>query len=75
MTIFKFDEKGRKFSKWVENTMGKEKLLVMSNFSISLSVFKRLKLQTCENNGLFGKMLKVGPLQGYSCFTNTACFT
>ena len=36
---FKFDENGRKFSKWIENT-------AMSNFSFSHSVFKRLLLQT-----------------------------
>ena len=35
-----------------------EKLLVMSNFSFSHSVFKRLVLQTCKNQGLFGKGLK-----------------
>ena len=32
----------------------KEKLLVTSNFSFSLSVFKRLVLQTRKNQGLFG---------------------
>ena len=36
----------------------KEKLLVMSNFSFSHIVFKRLILQTCKNQGLFGKGLK-----------------
>ena len=35
----------------------KEKLLVTSNFSFSLSVFKRLILQTRKNQGLFGKGL------------------
>ena len=35
----------------------KEKLLVMSNFSFSHSVFKRLVLQTRKNQGLFGKGL------------------
>ena len=35
----------------------KEKLIVMSNFSFSHSVFKRLVLQTRENQGLFGKGL------------------
>ena len=35
----------------------KEKLLVTSNFSFSHSVFKRLVLQTCKNQGLFGKGL------------------
>ena len=32
-----------------------EKLLVTSNFSFSRRVFKRLVLQTCKNQGLFGK--------------------
>ena len=35
----------------------KEKLLVTSNFSFSHSVFKRPVLQTCKNQGLFGKGL------------------
>ena len=35
----------------------KEKLLVTSNFSFSHSAFKRLVLQTHENQGLFGKGL------------------
>ena len=35
-----------------------EKLLVTSNFSFFHSVFKRLVLQTCKNQGLFGKGLK-----------------
>ena len=33
----------------------REKLLVMSIFSFSHIVFKRLVLQTCENQGLLGK--------------------
>ena len=37
---FEFDENGRKFSKHVENTVGKEDLLFTSNFSFSRSVFK-----------------------------------
>ena len=36
----------------------KKKLLVMSNFSFSHSVFKRLVVQTHKNKGLFGKGLK-----------------
>ena len=55
---FEFKENGRKFSKWVENTVEKEKLLVTSNFSFSHCVFKRLVLQTRKNQGLFGKWLK-----------------
>ena len=42
----------------IENTVGKQKLLVTSTF-IFPSVFKRLKLQTHENQGLFGKGLTV----------------
>ena len=37
----------------------KEKLLVMSNFFFSLSVFKRLLQQTFKNQGLFGEGLSV----------------
>ena len=36
----------------------KEKLLIMSNFFFSCSVFKRVVLQTRENQGLFGKRLR-----------------
>ena len=39
----------------------KEKLLDTSNFSFSLSVFKRLVLHTHKNKGLFGKGLKKKP--------------
>ena len=48
------------FSKWVENTVGKGenvKMLIMSNFSFSHSVFKRFVLQAGKNKGLFGKGL------------------
>ena len=56
---FKFDENWRNFFKQVEKTLWeKEKLLVTSNFAFSHSVFKRLALQTCKNQGLFGKGLK-----------------
>ena len=51
-------ENGRKFSKWVKNTMGKGEIARMSNFSFSHSAFKRLLLQTRKNQGLFGKGLK-----------------
>ena len=37
----------------------KEKLLAMRNFSFSHSVFKRIALQTCKNQGLFGKGLNL----------------
>ena len=44
----------------------KEKLLVMSNFSFSHSVIKRLVLQTRENQDLFGKRLKAKVLLPWS---------
>ena len=43
----------------------KEKLLITSNFSFSHSVFKRLVLQKCKNQGLFGK--------GFSNITSVVC--
>ena len=46
---FELDENGRKFSNGVK--------IVISNFSFSPSVFKRLVLQTLKNQGLFGKGL------------------
>ena len=49
---FKFIENGRKFSKRVENTVGKG---VTSNFTFSHSVFQRLVLETGKNTGMFGK--------------------
>ena len=53
----KFNKYGGKFSKRVENTLGKGEMLVLSNFSFSHSVFKGLVLETCKNQGLFGKGL------------------
>ena len=45
--------------KWGQKILlEKEKLLVTSNFILP-SVFKRLKSQTNENQGLFGKGLSV----------------
>ena len=54
---FKHDENGRKFSKIVENTLGKRE--IARNFSFSYSVFKRLVLQTHKNKGLYGKGLNI----------------
>ena len=53
---FILDENGRRFSKRVENTVGK--LLVTSNLFFSVSVFKRLVLQTLKIQGLFQIGLK-----------------
>ena len=52
------NENGIKFSKKVENSVGKEKLLIMSNFSFPDRVFKRLILQTHINKDLFEKGLR-----------------
>ena len=54
---YKFDENGRKFPRWVQNTSGKGKIAHNEQFSFSRSFFKRLVLQTSENQGLFGKGL------------------
>ena len=61
--IFKFDYNSRKFSKQVENTVGKGE--------ISHSVFKRLALQTRKNQGLFGKGLIV--FQAFVSFWKFRC--
>ena len=49
---FKFHKNGRKFFRWVENTVEKEQFLLFFH-----SVFKRLALHTHKNQGLFGKGL------------------
>ena len=52
---FKFDENGRKLSKWVENTMGKGEIARYEQFLLFPSVFKRLvslgrqKVSLCGN--------------------------
>ena len=51
----RFDENGRKFSKRVENTVGKGEIARYEQFSFSHSVFKRLALKTRKNKGLFEK--------------------
>ena len=51
---FKFDENER-FSKTVENTVRKEKLLVTSDFSFSNNVFKRLVMQTRKTHEKSGE--------------------
>ena len=56
---FKFDENSSKFFKWVENTVGKEKLLVTSNFSFFHSVFKRLVSQGYQKVLLCGNGLRL----------------
>ena len=59
---FNFYENGRKVSKRVENTVGKEKLLVMSNFSFSHSGFKRLVSQGRQKVSLCGNGLNLAEM-------------
>ena len=52
----KFDENGRKFLTQVENTVEKGEIARYEQFLLfPHSVFKRLVLQTRENQGLFGE--------------------
>ena len=63
---FKFDENDRKFSTWVENTVGKGEIVR------SHGVFKGLVQETCKNQGLFGKGLTPCPIvhssRMFKCF-------
>ena len=52
---FTFDENGREFYERVENAVGKwRNSLWQAIFPFPNSIFKRLVLQTCKNQGLFG---------------------
>ena len=53
----RFDESDRWFFRWAENTGGKGELLDTSNSSFSHSIFKRLLVQTCKNQGFYEKVL------------------
>ena len=55
----KFDENGRKFPKWVENTVRKGEIARYEQFFLfSLCFKKKLVQQTRKNQGLSGKRLK-----------------
>ena len=54
---FKFDENGRKFSRRVENTVGKGEIARYERFLLFPQCFQKLVLQTRKNQGLFGKGL------------------
>ena len=56
---FKFHEYGRKFSKRVENTVGKGEIAHYEQFLLFPQCSKRLLLQTCKNQGLFSKEISV----------------
>ena len=54
----KFDENGRKFFNPIKNTVGKGEIARDEQFLLFHSVFRRLVLQTCKNQFLFGKGLR-----------------
>ena len=55
---FKFDENGRKFSKGIENTVGKGEIAHYEQFLLFPQCFqKTYVLQTRKNQGLLGKGL------------------
>ena len=54
---FKLDDNGRKFSEQVENTVGKGEIARHKQSLLFPQCFKRLVLQTHENQGLFGEGL------------------
>ena len=64
--LMKTDERSPNGKKTLQE---KEKLLVTSNFSFSLSVFKRLVLQTRGNQGLFGKGLTLSQTTNFIDFS------
>ena len=54
---FKFDENGRKFFRWVENT-GKRRNCSLQAISLFSSTFKILLLQTCKKPGIVLERVK-----------------
>ena len=57
---FKFDENGRKLSKWVENTAGKGEIFHYQQFLLFPQCFsKALFCRHVKNQGLFGKRLNI----------------
>ena len=55
---FEYDKNDIKLSEWVTNTVGKGEITQF--FLFPPSVFKRLVMQTCKNQGLFGTGWKFG---------------
>ena len=61
---FKFDENGRKFSKQVENTVGKgeiaryEQFLLFPQCFQKVIYYRHVKTRACLGKGLFGKGLR-----------------
>ena len=55
---FKFDENGRKLSKWVENTVGKGQIARYEQFVLFPQCFQRLVSQGRQKVSLFGNGLR-----------------
>ena len=55
MTILSLMQMAKSSQKGEKTLWEKEKLLIVSNFSFSHSVFKRIVPQTHKTKGLFGK--------------------
>ena len=55
---FRFNENGRNFFKWVENTVGKGEIACYEQFLFFPQCFQRRVLQTHKKQGLFGKGLR-----------------
>ena len=56
---FNYFENVRKLFKQVENTVGKGEIAHYEQFLFFPQCFKKLALQTCKNQGLFGKGLNI----------------
>ena len=65
---FNFDENGRKFSKQIENTVGKGEIARYKQFLLFPQCFQRHVLQTCKIQGLFGKELSIQIRNGFHGF-------
>ena len=59
-----------KMAEKFQNTVGRKKLLLKSNFSFSHSVFTKLAMQTCKNQGLLGKRLTYMYMNDFICEHN-----
>ena len=62
----KFDENGRKVSKRVENTVGKEEIAHNEQFSFFHSVLKKLVVKVGENPGLVWERVKTSTIEQYT---------
>ena len=58
MTISKFDENGRKFSKMIENTVGKGEIAHYEQFLFFPQCFQEIVLQLNKNKSLFKSVSK-----------------